>query len=278
MKKHTVLILFIFATTFALAQKKEKIIGSKTILIENKEIGNFESIEISDNIEVHLDKGEKCKLKIEADENLHNFINIDLTDKILRISTSKTAINFKRLIVRITYTNDLKMITSKEKSKIYAIEGIELNEITIKSFNNSKLFMNVNTNNFVLQSNDDSEIELNLKSEKATIELSNNTNLKALITSNNLKCDMYQKATAKIEGDVDKANIRLDNNVKFSGNNLDIKNAQLLAESNSNCSINVDSSISIDAVDSAEIELYGNQKIEMKRFTDNASLRKKPNK
>jgi len=278
MKKYTVLFLFLFATTLALAQKKEKIKGSKIVTIEQKEIGDFETLEIGDNLEIYLDKGEKCELKIEADDNLHDIITIDLTEKTLRINASKTATNYKKLAVRITYTNTLKMVTSKDEAIINAIQEIQLDEITFKSFNDSKLFLNVNTNNFTLQSDDDSEIELNLKSEKTTIELSKTTNLKALIKSSDLKCDMYQKATAKIEGDVSKANIRLDNNASFSGNNLEIKNAQLLAESNSNCSINVDSTISIDAVDSAEIELYGNQKIEMKRFTDNASLRKKPNK
>jgi len=278
MKKYIVLFLFLFATTLALAQKKEKIKGSKIVTIEQKEIGDFETLEIGDNLEIYLDKGEKCELKIEADDNLHDIITIDLTEKTLRINASKTATNYKKLAVRITYTNTLKMVTSKDEAIINAIQEIQLDEITFKSFNDSKLFLNVNTNNFTLQSDDDSEIELNLKSEKTTIELSKTTNLKALIKSSDFTCDMYQKATAKIEGDVSKANIRLDNNASFSGNNLEIKNAQILAESNSNCSINVDSTISIDAVDSAEIELYGNQKIEMKRFTDNASLRKKPNK
>jgi hypothetical protein len=278
MKKHTVLILLLFATTLALAQKKEKIKGSKTVTIEQKEIGDFETIEISDNLEVYLDRGEKCELKIEADDNLHDIITIDLTAKTLRINASKTATNYKKLIVRITYTNALKMVSSKGEAIINAIQEIQLNDIAIKSFDDSKLFLNVNTKNFTLQSDNDSKIELNLKSEKATIELSRNANLKALITATDLKFDMYQKAIANLEGDVSNANIRLDNNAVFLGNNLAIQNAQLLAESYSNCSINANATIGIDAAESAEIELYGDQKIEILRFADNATLSKKPTK
>ena len=59
MKKYSVLMLLLFTTLVAVAQKKEKIKGSKIVTIEQKEIGNFETIEISDNIEVYLEKGEK---------------------------------------------------------------------------------------------------------------------------------------------------------------------------------------------------------------------------
>ena len=262
-------------STLALAQKKEKIKGSKTVMIEKKEIGDFEAIEVSDNLSIYLEKGEKNELKIEADENLHDIIKIDLTDKTLRINTSKTASNFKKLIVRITYSNALKSITSKNESVINAIAEIQLNDIAVKSFDDSKLFLNVNTKNFTLQSDHNSKVELNVKSEKATIELSKNANLKALITATDLKLDMYQKSTANLEGDATNANIRLDNNSKLIGNNFVITNAQLLAESNSNSSLTATITINIDATGNADIKLYGDPKIEIKRFAENAILSKK---
>ena len=100
--------------------------------------------------------------------------------------------------------------------------------------------------------------------------MSKNAKLKGLLAVTDLQIDMYQKALADLEGDVTKANIRLDNNVNFIANNLLITNAQLLAESYSSCSINVNKGISIDANANAEIKLYGDQKIEIKRFADNA--------
>lgn len=269
------MLLFLVCTVASAQQKKEKIKGSKILMIEKKEIGDFETIEISDNLEAFLEKGEKNGLKIEADENLHDIIKIDLTDKTLRINTSKTATYYKKLTVRITYTNTLKNITSRNESIINAIEEIQLNDVSIKSLDDSKLFLNVNAKNFTLLSDNDSKVELNLKSEKASIALSKNANLKALITATDLKFDMYQKAIANIEGDATIANIRLDNNAKFTGNNLVTANAQLLAESYSNCSINVTTNVNIDATGNADVKLYGNPKIEIKRFAENAILSKK---
>jgi len=278
MKKCPVFLLVLLISSFALAQNNEKIKGSKTVTIEQKEIGDFDSLEVGDNIEVYLDRGEKSELKIEADDNLHSIINIDLNAKTLRINTSKTAVSYKKLIVRVTYTKDLKMITAKDESIVNAIQEILLDDITFKAHDNSNLNLNVNSRNFILQSDDKSKTELNLKSEMTTIELSKNATLKALISAQELKCDLYQKAKATLEGDVINANIRLDNNAVFTGNNLVIKNAELLAESYSNCSINVNTNIIIDASGSSEIQIYGDQKIEIKRFVDNPTLKKRPTK
>jgi hypothetical protein len=278
MKKYSALLLVILVSTLAFAQKNEKIKGSKIVTIEQKEIGSFESLEVGDNIEVYLDRGEKSELKIEADDNLHDIINIDLSLNTLRINTSKSASNYKKLIVRVTYTNELTMVTSKNEAVINAIQEIQLNDITIKAFDNSKLFLNLNSKKVILLLDNNSKTELNLKSEKATIQLSKNATLKALLASTELKCDMYQKSKANLEGDVTNAVIRLDNNAEFTGNNLVVTNTELLTESYSNCSINVNTSVSIDAAGNSEIQLFGDQKVEIKRFIDNATLKKKPTK
>ena len=275
-KNFTLIILFLASITWA--QKAEKIKGSKIVTVENREIGNFESIEVGDNIELFLEKGEQSELKIEADENLHSIITVDLEDNILRLKTSKNAVSYKKLILRITYTNDLTMVVAKNNSVVNAIQEIQLEDITFKSYNESKLNLNVNSGTFLLQSDDKSKTELNLKAENTTLELSKNATLKALIATVDLKCDLYQKGKVNIEGDVINAKIRLDNNADFLGEKLVIKNCDLIAEGYSNAVVNTDSLLNIDASGNAEIKIYGDQKIVLKQFVDSATLIKKPTK
>jgi len=277
--KKTALLFTLFLFSYSvIGQDKEKIKGSKIVTVEAVEIGDFDSIEVGDNIEVSLEKGEKTEIKMEADDNLHGIIAIDLSDKTLRLYTLKTIVKFKKLMLRVTYTQDLKLVISKNEALVNAVQEIQLEDITFKSFNNAKLNLNVNSKNFVLQSDDKSKTELNLKTESASIELSKNASLKALIASVDLKCDLYQKAKANLEGDVNNAIIRLDNNSDFIGSKLVLKNAELVAEGYSNCSINSNDAISIDASGNSEIQIYGVQKIEMKRFVDSAILVKKSTK
>lgn len=275
MKNHIAIFLIILSTTLTLAQKKDKLKGSRIVTIENKEVGNFQALEVEDNIEVNLERGEKNNIKIEADDNLHDIISFDLKDNILRIFTTKEAVNYKKLIVRVTYNSDLTLVTSKNEAVINAIEEIQLDEITFKAFNYTKLFLNVNTKKFILQADDKSKTELNLKSEKTTILLSKNAVLKSLLTTFDLKVDLYQKSNATLEGNATSATIRLDNNSTVSGNKLIVKNAEIITESYTNCSLFVETNVIIDAADKSEIHLSGSPKIEMRQFSDEAKLFKK---
>jgi hypothetical protein len=277
MKKNFTILLLILSIAFTFAQKKEKIKGSKTVTTELRETGDFDLLELEDNLEVYLEKGEKPGIKIEADDNLHDIISIDLRDKTLRIYTTKEATKYKKLIVKVTYTNDLKSVSSKNEAIVNAIQEVQLDSILFKSSDYSKLFLNINTKNFVLHADDKSKIELNAKSEKVKIILSKEAILKSLIVSTDLACDLYQKTEANIEGTVANAVIRLDNNSNFKGDKLTIKDLELITESYSSASVNAVTSISISAGEQSEIELHGNPKIEMRKFTDEAQLLKKAN-
>lgn len=275
MKKYITFLLLVLSTTVLLAQKKEKIKGSKIVVIERREVGNFDALLIEDNLEIHLERGEKTELKIEADDNLQDIISFDLYNNTLRIFTTKKATNYKKLIVKITYTDNLNAITSKNESTVNAIQELLLNTITLKPQDASKLFINANTKNFILQAEDKSKTELNLKSENTAIELNKNSSLKALVNTVALKVDQYQKSNATLEGNATSTNIRLDNNAMFTGNKLNTISATITTESYTNCSLFVEKEVTIDAANKSEIQLLGTPKIEMRKFMDEARLIKK---
>ena len=275
MKKISILLIAVLFTTIAFAQKREKIKGSKIVTIEQKEVAPFENLEIEDNIDVVLVKGEKNSLEIEADDNLHGVININSSANTLRLTTSKDVSGFKKFSVKVILTNDFKMLISKHEATVSALTDLELDTITFKSFDYSKLFINAKTKNFTLMANDKSKVELNLKSEDVGFELSKNVQLKALIAATNLKVDQYQKTDAKIEGDVANLKLRLDNNSNFDGKNLTVINAEILTEATSTCSFNATKNAIIEASGKSEIQFYGDGKIELKKFTENTVIMKK---
>ena len=275
MKKNTALLLLLLVTTLSIAQKREKIKGSKVVTTSFKEVGEFDGIEADDNLEVYLERGEKNEIKIEADDNLHDIIGMDLRERTLRLYTSKESTIFKKLIVRVTYTKSLKNVIAKNEAAIYAIQELQLDDITFNSMDYSKLFLNVNSKKFSLIANDKSKTELNLKSEDASLQLSKNASIKTLVSAIKFKCDLYQKASAAIEGIAEKATIRLDNNSVFNGTKFTLKESNITAESYSTGSILAEIAVSIAIGDKAELSLLGNPKIELTRFSEEAKLIKK---
>lgn len=267
----TTLLLMAF-TTFA--QKKEKIKGSKIVTVEIKPVDTFETMDVSDNLEIYLIKGTSCSVEIDADANLHEIVEIKTKGKTLYLSTSKTTLSFKKFILRITYISDLKQVILHNEAKANSLTDLELNTITFKNYDDTRLFITSKSTNFSLFLDDNSRAEINLKGEKSTLNLSKNGQLKALIVSNDIIIDQYQKADAKVEGDCNNLKVRLDNGARFAGKNLVSKSAEITTELNSKASINVKTMVKISASGASEIELFGDPKVEVTHFADNAILKK----
>ncbi|CAI2765270.1 DUF2807 domain-containing protein [Flavobacterium collinsii] len=276
MKKNTALLLLLLITTLTFAQRREKIKGSKIVTTSVKEVGAFDGIEADDNLEVYLERGEKNEIRIEADDNLHEIIGMDLREKVLRLYTTKESTIFKKLVVHVIYTSSLKTAIAKNEAVIYAIQELQLDDITFHSFDYAKLLLNVNSKKFSLFADDKSKTELNLKAEDAALQLSKNSSIKTLVSAIKFKCDLYQKTTAAIEGIAEKATIRLDNNSVFTGIKFTLKEANITTEGSSVATILAENTLAIAAGDKSEISLFGNPKIELTRFSEEAKLIKKP--
>jgi hypothetical protein len=274
-KKISFLLTLLLFTSLVVAQKKEKIKGSKIVTVSVKEIPVFENIEINDNFEVFLVKSEKPSFEIEADDNLHDIISYEVIAGTLKVTSLREVTGEKKFAIRINYTSELKLITAKNESSIHALADLELDNITIKNYDNSRAFLNVKANYFALILNDKSEAEINIKADNTSIELSKNADLKALLNSKEFKLDMYQKSQGEIEGNVNNAKIRLDNDIVLTAKKLVIADLELTIENYAKCYINVTDELALIASGKSEIELLGNSKIEISKFTNNATLYKK---
>lgn len=272
------ILLFLLVTTaFSIqAQKKEKVKGSKIVTVVQKKIENFTSLEIADNLEVVLVKGNECSIEIEADDNLHDAIGITVVGSQLRLSTLKSAFGYKKLSIRVTYTDEFKEINAKDEAVVSALAEMSLEDITINSFDESKLFIYAKCKKFTLLANDRSRSELNLKCESTRINLSKGATSKALIVSNELIFDLYQKSSAEVEGDIESMKLRLDNNATFTGKNLLAKTASVTSESYSKAIVYITKDLLLAAAGKSHVDLYGEPKIEVVLFADSAILAKKP--
>ena len=273
--KKIIFVSFLIISIISSAQTKEKVKGSKILKAEQKQVGNFTSIEVEDNLEVFLIKGLANSVEIEADDNLIEFVDFKLIGPNLRISTTRDISSYKKLSVRVVYTEDFNMVIAKHETNVTALAEILLKEITFKCYDKSKLYINANAPSFTLMANDKSKVELNLKSAKTAIDLSKNASIKALISTDEMIFDMYQKSSAEIEGDVNYLKLRLDNDSDFVGKKLNSKTALIELTGASKGEVFISNSATIKAMGNSLLEIYGDPKIDLKEFKNNAILKKK---
>ncbi|MCU0350074.1 MAG: DUF2807 domain-containing protein [Flavobacterium sp.] len=275
MKKIALLLLILSTSSTLWAQNKEKIKGSKVVTQALHEIEPFENIEVDDNFEIYLIKGSSPTIEIEADDNLHDAISFNVMGNTLRITSQKNVISSKKYAIKIYYSDNLKMVIAKNEAKIYALEELQIDNITIKTQDKAAVFLNVKATDFSLLMNDKSKAEINTNATNTVIEMSKYTELKALISTTEIKIDMYEKSEAQIEGNTTASKIRLDNNANLTSKKFSSKVTEISCEQYAKCNINVSNESTISLSGKSELELYGEPSILLKKFSNNAILYKK---
>lgn len=274
--KFKILVLTLVIGAFGFAQKKEKIKGNKFVKVKQHQIADFNELNLNGNFEVFLLKGSTPQIEVETDENLHEVIQFLITDNgVLSLKTTHQITSKKKLNIRITVTNSFNSIIISDKAIVNSLIDLDLDKMTIIAKGNSKIYLTLKTTDFKYTAEKHVKTELNLTTKKGAIQLSESTDLEALINAEELRIDLYQKANAKVEGEVTNLNLRVDNAANYKGEKLTITNATVITEGSADCDIEVKETLILEASGSSKINIYNTPKIDLKKFEDSASIFKK---
>jgi len=271
MKKIILLLSILMA--FSCGAKKVK--GSRNVTTEKTRLTDFHSIDIAGDFEVTLKKGSTGMMEVEADDNLHRIIRGEVVDQVLYLKPSKKIGRSKSQEIILTYPEALRKISVSGNTELEADEELYTEEIKITTADDAEVYLTVTATKFDLFNEGKSDVELNLTAEDAYFQLNKYTDIKALVYSPKFKVDIYEKASARIEGEVDDLQLRSEHSTKFDGRNLSAKTAVVIAEGKSKNEIEVLENLTLTAKNRSEMELYGNPKVDLVEFSEKAVLAKK---
>lgn len=276
MKKFTLFLLITLAYgTVGFSQDDDKVKGDRNVTIKQTYVDNFTTIIVGEDFEVELYYNSKPSVEIETDDNLHEYIAVEVIDSVLTFKTTKDIRSKKTLKIKVNYSSGFSHIETRENAEIRSLTSLELNDASLKTTGSSRAYLNIKANNFNFACLDKAKVKLNLNATKTKIELSDNSKLDALVNSKETKVDLYQRASLDIEGTTDNLLLTSDNNTQFNGKNFTSTTCTAICELDSSAYIEATGSIIIEASGSSEIYLYANPKITINRFIDTAKLQKK---
>lgn len=274
--KHITLFLCIILgyPTTSFAQDAEKIKGDRNLTIKQTYVDDFNRIVLGGDFEVELFYNKKSSVEIETDDNLHAYINIQVVDSVLTLSTT-SEIRPKKLSIKVNYGDAFSHIEIKDNAEVRSLTSLELNNASLSATGSARAYLNIKADDFRFVSTDKSKVKLNVIATNVTVEISDNTKMDALIHATEAKFDLYQRASADIEGNIQNLALRTDNNTKFNGKNFTTKTCNIIAEMESDVYVDVTETIVLEASGASEIYLFGNPKITINKFTDTVKLQKK---
>lgn len=257
------------------AQNLEKVKGNRIVTTIQTDIDAFHTIEVDEDFDIEIIYNKTPSVIIETDENLHDFIQFQVSDSVLSFDKTRRITSKKKLNIKVNYDDYLNHIKTFENGKINSLTLMEFDDFKLSTKGSSKAGLTLKTNNFTFEGIDKSKVKLNLTCDSTYLVLNGNNKLEALINTTKIKADLYQRSDAIIEGYVDDVNIRTDNNAQFIGKNLTVKTATVSAEISSDITLETIDSIVLEASGSSSINIYGNPKITVNRLTDTSKIQKK---
>jgi hypothetical protein len=276
MKKITLFLLITLGyIAVGYAQDTDKVKGDRNVTIKQTYVDAFHTIIVGEDFEVELYYNSKPSVEIETDDNLHEYINIEVIDSVLTFKSTTDIRSKKELNIKINYSDGFSHIQTKENAEVRSLTSLELNNASLKTSGSSRAYLNIKANDFNFSSLDKAKVKLNLSATNTVIELSDNCKLDALVNSKETKVDLYQRANVDIEGTTDNLLLTSDNNAQFNGKDFTTKTCTAICEFASDAYIEATESITLEASGASEIYLYANPKITINRFTDTAKLQKK---
>lgn len=254
---------------------QDKVKGSRNVKTEQYNLTSFHSIQAKGEFEIGILKGSRPMLEIEADDNLHDLIQTEVIDGVLHIKPIKEFSRTRKQELRITFYDTLKNINVAGKVEISSLQDLYLGDFQLETRKDAKAFLTLTAKTFILIQGDDAESKLNVTASEVSCQLNQSSKTEALINSPVFNVDIYEKASARIDGDIQDFIIRADQSSKFDGENLTSIKANVLAQGDSEVKINTTDSLEIRANGSSEVHIFNNPQINLIELKDEAVIAKK---
>lgn len=269
------LILTLIITFSGFSQSSEKIKGSRNVTTQITEIDAFNRLVIGDDFKINIKQGELTSVQVDTDDNLHDVIEFNVLEGSLSFKTNKRISSSKKMEITIVYRDSLNIIELKEDAELTALSTIKAKDLILRTKESTKVFLTVEAENFQYIGAGKTKAELNITSKSTILDLSDNTSIEALINSKTISIDMLQRANARLEGDTDELTVNIDNSSTLKAEKLTTKTCNLIAQGRADSHIEATKDFIIEASGTTETYIYNSPKIELKKFEDEAVLRKK---
>ncbi|AUC80915.1 GIN domain-containing protein [Lacinutrix sp. Bg11-31] len=269
------LILTCFITLSGFSQSTEKIKGNRNVTTQTTEIDQFNRLVIGDNFKINIKQGKTPSIQVDTDDNLHEVIVFNVQEGSLSFKTNKKITSSKKMEITVIFKDSLNIIELKEDAELTGKSTIKAQNLILRTKESTKAFLTIEADTLKYIGAGKTKVELNVTAKSTTLDLSDNTSIEALINSEIIAIDMLQRASARLEGDANELIVNTDNSSTLKAEKLTVKTCHLITEGRADTHIEAASNFIIEASGTTETYIYGSPKIELKKFEDEAVLRKK---
>lgn len=274
--KRVVVILVVCCFGFqSFAQRKPKLKGNRNVVEITEDLPPFSAIELSDDLEIMIQKGTSESVSIEADDNLLDVLKFDVNDDTLFISSFYNITSKKKLNITVFYT--VLESLNLGKGLITMKDVITTDILDVKTYGTARLILNATAAVINIDMDGNSSADFNVASDSLNILLRDRIDAKVYATGQNHVLNMYKNASVKLEGNTDRFVAKLYGNASLKAEEFLARSVVLFTEDSPSAKIYALDTLDLSSKGASKTSLYGNPKIQISEFLDTSQLHKENN-
>jgi len=274
--KNFALLLIVAVISFqGFSQRKPKIKGNKNVIEVREDLEPFTAIELTDDLDIVLQKSSQEGYALELDDNLLEVLKFKVDDGVLKISSFYNITSKRKLDITIFFQEIRSVIMLN--GKISMKDVISTDRLKVYTSGTSRLELNATADIIDITMEDISSGDFNLASDSLNVILKDRIDVKLYATGANNSLYMYENASAKVEGTSDFLMAKLYGNSSLKASDLQASDVLLITEDSPDAEIRALSNFQLSSKGGSKTKLYGDPKITISGFLDTSRLEKEKN-
>ncbi|MEH6618732.1 GIN domain-containing protein [Maribacter arcticus] len=275
MKKFSLLLIVLVISFQGFSQRKPKIKGNKNIIEVREDLEPFTAIELTDDLDIVLQKSSQEGYALELDDNLLDVLKFKVDNGVLKISSFYNITSKRKLDITILFQEirSVKMLNGKISMK----DVISTDRLKVHTSGTSRLELNATADIIDITMEEISSGDFNLASDSLNVILKDRIDVKLYTTGAKNSLYMYENASAKVEGTADFLMAKLYGNSSLKASDLEANDVLLITEDSPDAEIRALSNFQLSSKGGAKTKLYGDPKITILDFLDTSRLEKEKN-
>lgn len=193
--------------------------GNGNVITEERPVSDFHEVKGSSGLDVYLTEGSQAKIVVEADENLMELIETEITNGKLHIKTTKNIGRSKAKKIHVTYTS---------LNKIAASSGADIVANSV------------------------------VKSEVLTLDTSSGADMEIEILAKEVYAETSSGSDMKVSGKATSLKAKASSGSELNAKDLLVLNCNAGASSGADITVNVQERLEAEASSGGDVNYYGN--------------------
>ncbi len=270
--KKTILLFLVLSVGLLHAQRKPKIKGNRNVIEVLEALPAFHTIELRDDLEIHIDNASSESYSIVGDDNLIDVLRFRVVDSTLIISSFYKITAKKQLDITVNYVG-LNALILRDGS-LTGNQRLVTEEITVTAGGMAKVDLSVDSPVTAISLAENSRATFNVQGDSLSLNLGDKSGLQLYATTTVQNVKMFGDAAATSEGTSDHLYLDLSESANLKAQKLEAAQIRLETKDAAIARVYSYRDLELLASGAARTYLYGNPGIVITAFEDAAELHK----